>query len=503
MENEKVLKIERLTKRFTGIVANDQISLEVGRSEIHALCGENGAGKSTLCKMLTGVYHPDAGRIILNGNEMTFSCPLESLRAGIAMVYQERNLVGHLTGAQNICLGNEPARWNLIQEEIILRESERLREKLGIDVPLDIPVEHLGAGSQQVIEIIRALYRNPFLLILDEPTASLGEGEIEPFLKFILNIRNNIKLSIIFISHKIEEVFSIADRITVITDGKKVLTSSKDLISKEEVISAMIRSDRIQKVEVVSKDFFSRKIILESDMVELEGHVHHIPMIVHEGEAVGLYGLVGSGRTECMEAIGGIRKSDHIKAKFDGQVIEKDDSLTMIKRGFILTPEKRANGAFRGLSIEDNICNLFIEDFSTRSGFILFKKMREFAEMVLKKNEVRFSNILQNIVELSGGNIQKVIIGRSIEIRNLKLLVLDEPTAGMDIGAKNEVYRKIRNLVDEENKGVIFISSELDELISTCDRIYVFAGGHIVGNYGREEYDRHSILASAIGKKEI
>lgn len=199
MENEKVLKIERLTKRFTGIVANDQISLEVGRSEIHALCGENGAGKSTLCKMLTGVYHPDAGRIILNGNEMTFSCPLESLRAGIAMVYQERNLVGHLTGAQNICLGNEPARWNLIQEEIILRESERLREKLGIDVPLDIPVEHLGAGSQQVIEIIRALYRNPFLLILDEPTASLGEGEIEPFLKFILNLRNNIKLSIIFI----------------------------------------------------------------------------------------------------------------------------------------------------------------------------------------------------------------------------------------------------------------------------------------------------------------
>lgn len=168
-----------------------------------------------------------------------------------------------------------------------------------------------------------------------------------------------------------------------------------------------------------------------------------------------------------------------------------------------MTPEKRAHGAFRGLSIEDNICNLFVEDFSTSLGFILFKKMREFAEMVLKKNGVRFSNILQDIVELSGGNIQKVIIGRSIEIRNLKLLVLDEPTAGMDIGAKSEVYRKIRNLVDEEDKGVIFISSELDELISTCDRIYVFAGGHIVGNYGREEYDRHSILASAIGKKEI
>lgn len=503
MENDCVLKIEHLTKRFTGIVANDDISLEIGRKEIHALCGENGAGKSTFCKMLTGVYHPDEGRIFVNGEEKRFASPSESLKAGIGMVYQERNLVGFLTGAQNICLGNEPLHGGLIDEKSILKNAEEIREQLGIDINLNVPVNTLGAGGQQIIEIIRALYRKPSVLILDEPTASLGEGEVEPFLNFICDLKNRMGLSIIFISHKIDELFKIADTITILTEGKVILTSPTQKLTKQECINAMIRSDRIQKIDVPEKNFSKAKEVLKTDTISFENKEHKIPMTIHEGEAVGFYGLVGSGRTECMEAIAGIRLSDKLGFTFNGKTVEKTDSIEMIRNGLILTPEKRQNGAFRGLSLVENVSNLFIDKLSDKFGFFNFKEAYQLAEKVLKKNKVKYADVNQSIVELSGGNIQKVIIGRSIEIDNLKLLIMDEPTAGMDLGAKSEIYKSIRYLVDEENKSVIFISSELDELITCCDKICVFAQGDIVSEFARKNFDRNAILTTAISKKGV
>jgi ABC-type sugar transport system ATPase subunit len=233
-----------------------------------------------------------------------------------------------------------------------------------------------------------------------------------------------------------------------------------------------------------------------------DGKTHHVPMTIQAGQAVGFYGLVGSGRTETMEAIGGIRLSEHMDVTFNGEKINHTEPVQMIQRGFILTPEKRINGAFPGLSLEDNICNLYVDKLSNKAGFMLFSKMREFANSVLKKNEVKYTNVEQNIIELSGGNIQKIIIGRSIELDNLKLIVLDEPTAGMDLGAKSEVYVRIRHLVDDENKSVVFISSELDELLTTCDKLYVFYDGDIVAEYDRFEFNKEKILSNAIGRKE-
>jgi ABC-type sugar transport system ATPase subunit len=500
--NTEVLRVESLTKQFVGLIANDSIDLQVRKHEIHALCGENGAGKSTFCKMLTGVYHPDGGAIYVNGKQVNFQTPAESLAAGISMVYQERNLVGHLTGAQNICLGHEPKKGLLVDEKEIRRKAEEIRSKLGIDVPLDVPVEELGAGLQQIIEIIRAFYDNPSVLILDEPTASLGEGEVEPFLQFVKSLRDDLDMAILFISHKLEEVYEISDTITVFADGKKILTSPASELSRDDCVKAMIREGRQKTVKVPEKDFSQAPIVLEVGDIVYDGKTHHVPMTIQAGQAVGFYGLVGSGRTETMEAIGGIRLSEHMDVTFNGEKINHTEPVQMIQRGFILTPEKRINGAFPGLSLEDNICNLYVDKLSNKAGFMLFSKMREFANSVLKKNEVKYTNVEQNIIELSGGNIQKIIIGRSIELDNLKLIVLDEPTAGMDLGAKSEVYVRIRHLVDDENKSVVFISSELDELLTTCDKLYVFYDGDIVAEYDRFEFNKEKILSNAIGRKE-
>jgi ABC-type sugar transport system ATPase subunit len=500
--NQEVLRVENLTKKFIGILANDNSSLTFNRHEIHSLCGENGAGKSTFCKMLTGVYHPDEGKIFVNGKEIQFQAPADSLAAGISMVYQERNLVGHLTGAQNICLGHEPRKGGLIDEKAIAAKAEEIRSRLGIEIPLDVPVEELGAGQQQIIEIIRAFYGNPSVLILDEPTASLGEGEVEPFLDFIRSLRDDLGMAILFISHKLEEVYAISDVITVFADGRHILTSPKDKLSQDECVKAMIRADRQKTIVVPKKDFTNAEVVLEAREVSYDGKKHHVPMKVRKGEAVGFYGLVGSGRTETMETIGGIRLSDGMDVTFAGERITKTEPVQMIHRGFILTAEKRINGAFPGLSVEDNICNLFIDKLSSKAGFMYVEKMLAFAKKILDKNEVKYTSIDQNITELSGGNIQKVIIGRSIELDNLRLLVLDEPTAGMDLGAKSEVYVKIRHLVDDESKSVIFISSELDELLTTCDELCVFYDGDIVAQYSREEFNKEQILADAMGGRK-
>ena len=251
MEAPFILQTEGLTKRFAKVVANDAISLSVRRGEILSIIGENGAGKSTFCKMLTGLYQPDAGTILLAGGPVRFQNTAQSIAAGISMVYQERNLVGMLTGAQNICLGTEPLENALIDENQIEAEARRLKEQMGLSVPLDVPVHKLGAGEQQMVEILRAVYRRPKLLILDEPTASLGKGEIEPFFAFIRRIREAMDMSVIFISHKIEEVFSISDTIAIFTDGRLVLTSAAADISREACIRAMLRSAKLKTIRCV------------------------------------------------------------------------------------------------------------------------------------------------------------------------------------------------------------------------------------------------------------
>jgi len=498
-DNQIILKVENLTKRFIGVVANKNINLDINAGEVHAIIGENGAGKSTLCKILTGIYKPDEGEITFLDNKVLFNDPAEAREAGIGMVYQERNVIGYLNGAENICLGYEPQRGILMDQKKIVERAEEIRNRMGINVPLDVPVENLGAGEQQLIEIMRAFYTNPKLMILDEPTASLSQGEVEPFLADVKKIRDQLGISFIFISHKIEEVFKVADRVTVFTDGESVFTSNINDTCQEDCVAAMIKKGKINPIVVEEKDTDKLEKVLEVESLIYDGVKHSLPFNTRLGEIVGFYGLVGSGRTEAMEAIYGIRPTDEKKFTFAGEEISKAESFDMIKKGMIMTPERRSNGVFVGLSVFDNVCNLFLQKLSTKFGFLQFDSARQFAANVLKKHDVKYSSLGQDIAGLSGGNMQRVIIGRSIEVENLKLLILDEPTAGMDLGAKNEVYLKIRKLADQDHKSIIFISSELDELLSVCDRIYVFFAGNVAKEFKRKDFNKMDIISATVG----
>ena len=496
-----LLSVKGVTKRFTGITAVDHVDIDVNPNEIHALIGENGAGKSTLCKMLTGAYSIDEGHIEINGEKVDFKGPADSMAAGINMVYQERNLIGYMTAAQNISLGAELMKGIIIDQKAIMKRAEKVREHLGVDVPLDVPVEKLGAGSQQLVEIMRAGSTNPKLLILDEPTASLGEGEIEPFLAFVKRLSTDMNISVIYITHKLEEIFAIADKVTVMADGKKTMTANIAEITQDECVRAMIRSEKIKNVDVPTKDYkeLEKHKILEVKELTYDGKHHDTDFYVCKGEVVGFYGLVGSGRTETMEVISGIRMSSKKEFIFDGEKITNGDSYKMIQKGMILTPELRINGIFPSLNLVENVCTLFVRKFATKLMMIKNKESRKFTEEVLKKNGTKYASKNQLISELSGGNMQKIIIGRSVEVDNLKLLTVDEPTAGLDLGAKSEIYLKIRNLADNLDKSVVFISSELEELMKVCDRMYLFYAGNVVKELKREEFDKETILGYALG----
>lgn len=496
-----LLSIKGITKRFTGITAVDHVSFDINKNEIHALIGENGAGKSTLCKMLTGAYTIDEGHIEINGEKMNFKGPADSMKAGINMVYQERNLIGYMTAAENISLGAEIMKGIVIDKNAAMKRAEKVREKMEVDVPLDVPVEKLGAGAQQLVEIMRAGSTDPKILILDEPTASLGEGEIEPFLAFVKKLSTDKNISVIYITHKLEEIFAIADKVTVMADGKKTMTANISEITQDECVSAMIRSEKIKAVDVPKKDYkkLEKNKVLEVKELTYDGKIHDVDFYVCKGEVVGFYGLVGSGRTETMEALSGIRRCEKKEFTFDGEVITSGDSYKMIQKGMILTPELRINGIFPSLNLVENVCTLFVKKFASKTGMIKNQESRKFTEEVLKKNGTKYTSKNQLISELSGGNMQKIIIGRSVEVENLKLLTVDEPTAGLDLGAKSEIYLKVRNLVDNLGKSVVFISSELEEVMKVSDRMYVFYGGSVVKEFKREAFDKETILGYALG----
>lgn len=499
---KNVLMVKNLTKKFPGVIAINNLSLEIGHNEIHAIIGENGAGKSTFCKLLTGIYQADEGEMYLFGKKINIKNPADAISKGINMVYQERNSINFLNGAQNIYLGKELIANNrlFLDEKKIYEKACELRESLGIDVPLNVPLEDLKVSHQQMIEIIRSFNGNYKLLILDEPTSSLGEKEIGPFLDFIIRIKKERDVSIIFISHKLEEVMYVADKISVFTNGKKVITEDKVNLTPKRIIKAMLRKDLIESVEVKQNEHIKSKIILKVGKCNYDGEEHNLDFYIREKEVVGFYGLVGSGRTECIEAIYGLKPCENTDIVLNGEKINKSTPIKMINKGVILIPEERAHAIFRTYSLTENISILFLKKLS--SGlleFIKFKEEKELAKNVLEKSNIVYSAIDQEIQKLSGGNQQKVVIGRSLEIKGIKLFFMDEPTRGLDMGAKNDIYKVMRDLAEKQNKSIVFISSELPELISVCDRLYIFSEGNVIKHFTRNEFDKSAILKAALG----
>jgi len=500
-KNNILLKVDRVTKYYPGIKALNCVNFSVKKNEIHGVVGENGAGKTTLCNVITGICKPNKGKIYWKNEEVIFSQPKDALNLGIRMVYQERNLIPFLTGAQNIYLGNEECKYKgiIIDEQVIYKKACEIREKLGANVVLDKKVQYLSSSARQMIEIMRAFIKKPELLILDEPTSSLAEGDIKLLFDVIKNMKKQ-GVSIIFISHKLNEIFNLTDSITIFRNGENVHYSDTSDLNRTECIKYMINRDLKHAYPEVINHSVQEKI-LEVNNLQALPKIKDISFYIKKGELLGFYGLVGSGRTETAEIIYGLRRKDKGEILYNKEPLNGNTTEESIKKGILLLPEDRKEQAIFDLfNIKQNISIPVIKSkLAGILGMIKFKEEKEYANNIADSPFLRlkYRNINQSLNELSGGNKQKVIIGRWLGIENNLLFIMDEPTQGIDIGTKYEIYVLARELT-KKGVSVIFISSELPELLGICDRMYVFRFGCVVRELKREEFSEEEVLRCAL-----
>lgn len=497
MSAEVILETKGLTKEFPGIIANNNIDLVIHKGEVRAIMGENGAGKSTLCNMLTGIYEPTRGRIFFEGRQVKFNHPQEALAAGIRMVYQERNLIEYLTGAQSICLGLE-ARKNkfFVDEKAMYRKAADIREEVGANLPLDVPVEELSPAQQQMVEILRAVANEPKLLILDEPTASLGNEEVEILFRVIRKLKAK-GVAVVMITHKLDEVFEISDTISIFRNGEHIETIKNGELDRMEAVRLMLGRDVTSQFPPV-EDTSTDEMMLEIDnLSDATGKLSRISMNVKKGEVVGIYGLLGSGRTELLEAIYGLNPRRGKIALEGGPVGQNEKPYDMIARGVLFAPEdRRHNSLFRDFfTIRENVSIGYMDKISNRMNFINTKKEKELFRTISSNPSLRvkYTRDTQDIEELSGGNQQKIVLGRWIFNDHLKVMLMDEPTQGIDVGVKYDIYVLIRDLA-RQGKSVIIVSSELPELTGVCDRLYVLKDGTFKAELSRDEFDNEKVL---------
>lgn len=505
-EKELLLETKGLTKKFPGTLANDHINIKINKGEVHAIVGENGAGKSTFCNILTGALKPDEGELIFNGKVINLKSTADAILSGISMVHQERNLVPIFNGAENILLRNEPIinAIGVLDKKNALKEARKvlLSFEEEINLPLDVPVRYLSQGQQQLVEIIRSCLNQNKLLILDEPTSSLSEDGTKLLFRIIKKITAN-GTSVIFVSHKLDEVFYISDSISVFRNGRCVKTKKTSELSKDECISLMVNRNIGQLFPEYS-DSSSSEIILEGkDICDSKNELKNVNFKVRKGEKIGWYGLVGSGRTELAELIMGIRTKKNGSLKLNGKEIENISTVEMRKNGCFLIPEeRRTNSEFPHFTVGQNVGVAFIDKIISSLGLFIPRKEYSFVEKLINSGRftIKYGDLRDGMDTLSGGNKQKIIISRGIYQEGLKLLIADEPTQGIDVGAKYDIY-ELTNLLTKQGVSIVFISSELLELIGICDRICIFHKGNIIAELEKDEFDSEKIISYAFGMK--
>ena len=492
MPTSFVLETKNLTKLFPGVAAVNNVDFDVRPGEVHALLGENGAGKSTFCKLLSGVHRPTSGEILMSGKPVTFRSPHDALTTGLSMVYQERNLIPFLTGAQNICLGQEETRLRaLIHDAQTEDTARRIRDRVGAHVPLDVEVESLRPSEQQVIEILRALFHHPQLLVLDEPTASLTHQDTEMLYEVIQRVTSE-GVGVIFISHKLEEVFRIADRVTIFRDGVKVTTEKAADLDRAACIRHMTNRE-IGELYPALHATPGEDVLLEVEGVSDGKKLHDISFALSSGEVVGFYGLVGSGRTELAELLYGLTPKASGVVRLRGEELDVRHSGQAIRHGIFLVPEDRArHGLFNAFNLKENLTLPVLDRYLSKLRLIDMRAESVGAKEIADNEELQlvYTDIRQGISSLSGGNKQKILIARWLARReDAAVMILDEPTQGIDIGVKHEIYELLRKLAEEHGLGVIFISSELAEVIGISDRVCVFKNGTIVKEFLHDEIE--------------
>ena len=500
MAEEIKLRVSNIEKSFPGVKALDRIDFSVRKGTVHALCGENGAGKSTLMKIINGIYKPDAGQIFIDGNEVRIQNPIQARKYGIAMIAQELNYVPEMTVEENLFLGRLPVnKVGGVDWKKLRKQTEAFLKAENLSYRPDQKMKTLTVSNIQMLEIIKAISNNAQIIVMDEPTSAITQKEVDMLFQKIADLKAQ-GVSIIYISHKMDEVFRIADDITVLRDGTVVESHPADELDIDKVIALMV-GRKMENVYPKEKVALGEKV-LEVKKLYSAGTFEDISFHIRRGEIIGFAGLVGAGRTELMRSIFGLDGYTSGKIIKDGKELEIRKAADSIRNEIVmLSEDRRRYGILPVRSVRENTSISSLEKV-IYNGFAHEKKERTLVNQYFKKMNVRTPSLETAIQSLSGGNQQKVLLAKWM-MRNPDVMILDEPTRGIDVGAKFEIYKLMTEMAKDE-KAVIMVSSELPELIGMCDRIYVMNQGRITGELQQEEFSQETIMkyATGSGKKD-
>ena len=493
MENLKyVLEMENISKEFPGVKALDNVQLKLRPGTVHALMGENGAGKSTLMKCLFGIYEKDSGKILLDGVEVNFKSTKEALENGVSMVHQELNQVLQRNVLDNIWLGRYPMKKFFVDEKKMYNDTINIFKDLDIKVDPRKKVADLPIAERQMIEIAKAVSYKSKVIVMDEPTSSLTEKEVDHLFKIIKKLKES-GVGIVYISHKMEEIKMISDEITILRDGKWISTNDVSKISTEQIISMMVGRDLTERFP--KKDNTTKEMILEvKNLTALnQPSIQDVSFELYKGEILGIAGLVGSKRTEIVETIFGIRPKEHGEIILHGKTVKNKSPEDAIKNGFALvTEERRSTGIFSMLDVAFNSVISNLDRYKNKFKLLKNKDIEKDTKWIVDSMTVKTPSYSTKIGSLSGGNQQKVIIGRWL-LTEPEVLMLDEPTRGIDVLAKYEIYQLMIDLA-KKDKGIIMISSEMPELLGVTDRILVMSNGRVAGIVKTSETNQEEIM---------
>ncbi len=494
---DEILEVVEMTKQFPGVKALDEFSFSLRRGEVHALVGENGAGKSTLIHVLGGVLRQDDGEIILEGKRCVFRNANDASLKGIAVVYQDLSLVPNLSVAENIFANRQPVgRFRFIDRKALNSAASVLLRQFGETIPPTLLVKHLPLGKAQVVEILKAISLSPKVLLMDEPTSSLSRGEIQKLFASLRRWKQE-GLSVLFVSHNLSEVFEVADRVTVMKDGKYVDTVPVCDTSEHELVRKMVGR--------AIRNIFGQRLRPPGDRIRFSverftraDDFSDVTFQIREGEIVGLAGLVGAGRTELGRALFGVEPPDSGKMSLDGKTCRIRSPRQAIREGIAyLTEDRKLHGLCLSLAVSDNLVSPNLKAFASRAGMLSDRRILSFAEMCRQRFRIVTPSVTQRVMNLSGGNQQKVLLSMWVGI-NPKVLIADEPTRGVDVATKSEIYHHLRRMA-RQGTSILLISSDLQEILKMSDRVLIMREGKIVGETPAQHATEELILSHAIG----
>ncbi|MGA2478392.1 MAG: sugar ABC transporter ATP-binding protein [Spirochaetia bacterium] len=492
MDKQTILSVRSVTKSFSGVTVLDDVSLTLRKGETRAIVGENGAGKSTLNKIICGVYDYDRGRIEYKGEVLPKGSPKKMKELGFFMIPQDLGLMRNLTVMQNILLGREYTRFGIIDRKYSRAVCTNILNDIGIKLDLDTLVKDLAIDQCQFVAIARVLYANANLIIMDEPTATLSKSEVDNLFRIIRNLKQQ-NITIVYVSHKIEEIFQIADNVTILKDGSLVETTSLKDINKDEVINKMV-GRTLSKIFPARKTDAPRETLMKLEKVSVKGSIHNVNLDIEKGEILGLGGLVGMGQTSLLNAIFGVLKIDSGTIAFENGTLDNISPASSIKRGIYYVSSDRKNEMlFLCRSVKENISIATLKDYRRLVG-LNQQKEQEVVDSKIDEFGIVVSNKEMETQFLSGGNQQKVVLARWL-VNKPRLLLLDEPTQGIDVGTKEDIYKVLRDLANE-GISIVVVFSDMIELLGMCDRIAILAEGRLAEIFTSEEATEEKIMTA-------